>query len=101
MKYICIIMLLFVTASCAESTISAEERNECIKAIDAENISIKVQNFYVDEYGYLCCIISPSDLTQSPDQTAEMEYHFCCKPPMRGVKIFNPDGTLIGKYKAK
>lgn len=98
MKCLMILASLLLLVSCGERKLSVEEQGECIEAIEAESIKPSVQNFYVDEYGYLCCVISPTDLNESPDGTAESTYTLCCKPPLRGVKILNPDGTVIGKY---
>lgn len=98
MKYLTVIVSLLLLVSCSESKLSVEEQGKCIEAIEAESIKPSVQNFYVDEYGYLCCVMSPADLNESPDGTAESTYSLCCKPPLRGVKILNPDGTVIGKY---
>lgn len=98
MKHLVIIASLLLCASCGKSKISLEEQGKCIEAIEAESIKPSVQNFYVDEYGYLCCVMSPTDLTDSPDGTAEYTYYLCCKPPLRGVKILNLDGTTIGKF---
>ena len=99
MKYISIIFFLLLLVSCGEQKISEDEKWECIEAINETEISMMVQNFYVDDYGYLCCLISPTELTDSPDATAEDIYLFCCQPPLRGVKILNLDGETIGKFK--
>lgn len=98
MKYLSIIVALLLLVSCGDNKLSPEEQGECIEAIEENNIKPSVQNFYVDEYGYLCCIMSPTDLTESPDAIAMYTYSLCCKPPLRGVKILNLDGAVIGKY---
>ncbi len=99
MKHIVIIFALLLLMSCGEQKISVEEKGKCIEAIKETEISMIVQNFYVDDYGYLCCVISPTELIDSPDATAEDTYSFCCQPPLRGVKILNLDGETIGKFK--
>lgn len=99
MKHIVIIFALLLLVSCEEQEISVEEKGKCIEAIREKEISMMVQNFYVDDYGYLCCVISPTELTDTPDATAEYTYSLCCQPPLRGVKILNLDGETIGKFK--
>lgn len=98
MKHLLIILFFFLLISCGESKITPKEQGECIEAIDVESIRPSVRSFYVDEYGYLCCVVSSTDLIESPDGTAETTYFWCCKPPLRGVKILNLDGAIIGKF---
>ncbi len=101
MRYLAIIVSLLLLISCGERKLSVEEQGECIEALDETSIEINVDNFYIDEYGYLCCIISPTVLFMSPDEKAEDIYTSCCQPPLRGVKILNPDGAILGKYQAQ
>ena len=53
MKCLMILASLLLLVSCGESKLSVEEQGECIEAIEAESIKPSVQNFYVDEDGYL------------------------------------------------
>lgn len=98
MKYSSILVALLLLTSCGERKLTPEEQGKCIEAIDETSITGKVQNFYVDEYGYLCCLVSPVDLDDAPDLAAELEYIYCCKPPIRGVKMLNLEGNQIGIY---
>lgn len=98
MKHLLIISSFFLLISCGESKITPKEQGECIEAINIESIRPSVRSFYVDEYGYLCCVVPPTELLESPDGTAETTYSLCCKPPLRGVKILNLDGVVIGKF---
>lgn len=97
MKYFTILALSLLLVGCGEKKLSLEEHEKCCNAVVTENINPN-QDYYVDEYGYLCFLVSPTDLTESPNMTAEYVCYLCCKPPLRGVKIFNLDGIIIGKF---
>ena len=98
MKHLILILALLLCASCGNGKLSLEEQEKCKEALNADQIYINVKNFYVDEYGFLCCIVSPTELEESPDNSAEYTYYMSCKPPLRGVKILNLDGVIIGEF---
>jgi len=87
--------------ACGDQQINPDEQAECTEAIKVDGLPrFVLQSFYIDDYGYLCCVIAVKDLHSSADQKAWSIYGDACQPPIKGVKIINPtDGNILGKYK--